>query len=183
VIIFKPQSGVDMDAYKAEITQKLRSFRGVKAGEIDNFFINVFSGFTDLIDGIISKMNLVGWIISGFSLLVGGFGIANIMFVSVKERTNLIGIQKSLGAKNRFILFQFLFEAIILSVIGGIIGLFMVWIIALVLTKVLDFEFVLGIGNILLGTGLAAIIGLISGILPAISASKLDPVEAIRTGM
>lgn len=183
VIIFKPQSGVDMDAYKSEITQKLRSFRGVKAGEIDNFFINVFSGFTDLIDGIISQMNIVGWIISGFSLLVGGFGIANIMFVSVKERTNLIGIQKSLGAKNRFILFQFLFEAIILSVIGGIIGLFMVWIIALVLTKALEFEFVLGMGNILLGTGLAAVIGLISGILPAISASNLDPVEAIRTGM
>jgi len=183
VIIFKPQSGVDMEAYKAEITQKLRNFRGLKAGEIDNFFINVFSGFTDLIDGIISKMNVVGWIISGFSLLVGGFGIANIMFVSVKERTNLIGIQKSLGAKNRFILFQFLFEAIILSVIGGIIGLFMVWIIALILTKTLEFEFVLGFGNILLGTGLAAIIGLISGILPAISASKLDPVEAIRTGM
>ncbi|HSN48586.1 MAG TPA: ABC transporter permease [Flavobacterium sp.] len=183
VIIFKPQSGVDMDAYKAEITQKLRNFRGVKAGEIDNFFINVFSGFTDLIDGIISQMNIVGWIISGFSLLVGGFGIANIMFVSVKERTNLIGIQKSLGAKNRFILFQFLFEAIILSVIGGLIGLFLVWIIAMILTKVLEFEFVLGMGNILLGTGLAAIIGLISGILPAISASKLDPVEAIRTGM
>lgn len=183
VIVFKPQDGVDMEAYKAEISQKLRSFRGVKAGEIDNFFINVFSGLTNLIDGIISQMNMVGWIISGFSLLVGGFGIANIMFVSVKERTNLIGIQKSLGAKNRFILFQFLFEAIILSVIGGIIGLFMVWIIALVLTKVLEFEFVLGIGNILLGTGLAAVIGLISGILPAISASKLDPVEAIRTGM
>lgn len=183
VIILKPQKGVDMEAYKAEISQKLRSFRGVKAGEIDNFFINVFSGFTDMIDGIISKMNLVGWIISGFSLLVGGFGIANIMFVSVKERTNLIGIQKSLGAKNRFILFQFLFEAIILSVIGGIIGLLMVWIITMVLTKALDFEFVLGIGNIILGTGLAAIIGLISGILPAISASKLDPVEAIRTGM
>lgn len=183
VIVFKPEKGIDMDAYKAEISQKLRGFRGVKAGEIDNFFINVFSGFTDLIDGIISKMNAVGWVISGFSLLVGGFGIANIMFVSVKERTNLIGIQKSLGAKNRFILFQFLFEAIILSVIGGLIGLFLVWIISLILTKILDFEFVLGMGNILLGTGLAALIGLISGILPAISASNLDPVEAIRTGM
>ena len=183
VIIFKPKKGVDMEAYKAEITQKLRNVRGLKAGEMDDFFINVFSGFTDLIDGIISKMNLAGWIISGFSLLVGGFGIANIMFVSVKERTNLIGIQKSLGAKNRFILFQFLFEAIILSVIGGIIGLLMVWGIALILTKILDFEFVLGLGNIMLGTGLAAFIGLISGILPAISASKLDPVEAIRTGM
>lgn len=183
VIIIKPQSGVDMEAYKAEIAQKLRGFRGLKSGEIDNFFINVFSGFTDLIDGIISNMKFGGWLISGFSLLVGGFGIANIMFVSVKERTNLIGIQKSLGAKNRFILFQFLFEAIILCVIGGIIGLLLVWIIALVLTKVLDFEFVLGLGNILLGTGLSAVIGLISGILPAIAASKLDPVEAIRTGM
>ena len=183
VIILKPQKGIDMDAYKAEVTQKLRNFRGLKSGEINNFFINVLSGFTDLIDGIISKMNIVGWIISGFSLLVGGFGIANIMFVSVKERTNLIGIQKSLGAKNRFILFQFLFEAIILSVIGGIIGLLLVWIIAMILTKVLDFEFVLSLSNIILGTGLAAIIGLISGILPAIAASKLDPVEAIRTGM
>ena len=183
VVILKPVKGVDMEAYKAEITQKLRNFRGLKSGNIDNFFINVFSGFTDLIDGIISQMNIVGWIISGFSLLVGGFGIANIMFVSVKERTNLIGIQKSLGAKNKFILFQFLFEAIILSVIGGIIGLVMVWVIALILTKTLDFEFVLSMGNILLGTGLAAIIGLISGILPAIAASKLDPVEAIRTGM
>lgn len=183
VIILKPASGVDMEAYKEEISQKLRNYRGLKAGEIDNFFINVFSGFTDFIDGILGQMNVVGWIISGFSLLVGGFGIANIMFVSVKERTNLIGIQKSLGAKNRFILFQFLFEAIILSVIGGIVGLFLVWVISVILTKALDFEFVLGIGNILLGTGLAAIIGLISGILPAITASKLDPVEAIRTGM
>jgi putative ABC transport system permease protein len=183
VIILKPESGVDMDAYKEEISQKLRNYRGLKAGEIDNFFINVFSGFTDFIDGILGQMNLVGWIISGFSLLVGGFGIANIMFVSVKERTNLIGIQKSLGAKNRFILFQFLFEAIILSVIGGVVGLLLVWIISVILTKALDFEFVLGMGNILLGTGLAAIIGLISGILPAITASKLDPVEAIRTGM
>jgi putative ABC transport system permease protein len=183
VVVLKPNKGVDMEAYKSEISQKLRKFRGVKAGEIDNFFINVFSGLTDLIDGILGQMNLVGWVISGFSLLVGGFGIANIMFVSVKERTNLIGIQKSLGAKNRFILFQFLFEAIILSVIGGIIGLLLVWVISFVLTKALDFEFVLGMGNILLGTGLAAVIGLISGILPAIAASNLDPVEAIRTGM
>jgi putative ABC transport system permease protein len=183
VILIKPEKGVDMDAFKAELTQKLRNYRGMKTDEIDNFFINVLSGFTDLIDGIVGQMNVVGWIISGFSLLVGGFGIANIMFVSVKERTNLIGIQKSLGAKNRFILFQFLFEAVILSVIGGVVGLFLVWIISIVLTKAMDFEFVLSMGNVILGTSLAAIIGLISGIMPAITASKLDPVEAIRTGM
>lgn len=183
VILVKPEKGVDMDAFKAELGQKLRNYRGMKTDEIDNFFINVLSGFTDLIDGIVGQMNVVGWIISGFSLLVGGFGIANIMFVSVKERTNLIGIQKSLGAKNRFILFQFLFEAVILSVIGGAVGLFLVWIISVVLTKALDFEFVLSMSNVILGTSLAALIGLISGILPAITASKLDPVEAIRTGM
>lgn len=182
-IVIKPIKGIDMEEFKAELRHKLRDFRGVKEGEIDNFFVNVLSGFTDLIDNIMGQMNVVGWIISGFSLLVGGFGIANIMFVSVKERTNLIGIQKSLGAKNRFILLQFLFEAVILSVIGGIIGLILVWIIAMILTQVLDFEFVLGLGNIVLGTSLAAMIGLISGILPAISASRLDPVEAIRSGM
>lgn len=183
VVVIKPEKGTDMAALKGEITQKLRHKRGMKSGEQDNFFINVLSGLTDFIDNIVGQLNLVGWIISGFSLLVGGFGIANIMFVSVKERTNLIGIQKSLGAKNKFILFQFLFEAVILSVLGGIIGIFLVWITAFVLSKVADFEFVLSLGNILLGTSLAALIGLVSGILPAISASQLDPVEAIRTGM
>lgn len=183
VIVVKPEKGVDMAAFKADLSQKLRNFRGIKAGDEDNFFINVFSGLTDLIDGIVAQMNVVGWIISLFSLLVGGFGIANIMFVSVKERTNLIGIQKSLGAKNRFILFQFLFEAVILCFLGGVVGVLLVWIIALLLTNLVEFEFVLSLGNIILGTSLAVVIGLISGILPAISASKLDPVEAIRSGM
>lgn len=183
VIVLKPEKGIDIEAYKAELSQKLRNYRGMKNGQIDNFFINVFSGFTNLIDGIISQMNLVGWIISGFSLLVGGFGIANIMFVSVKERTNLIGIQKSLGAKNHFILFQFLFESVILSLIGGLIGIILVLIISIIATRTLNFEFVLGFNNIMIGTGLAAIIGLIAGIIPAITASKLDPVEAIRSGM
>lgn len=86
------------------------------------------SGLRDAVDNIIGMMNMVGWVIGGFSILVGGFGIANIMFVSVKERTSLIGIQKSLGAKNKFILFQFLFEAVILAFIGGLIGLFLVWV-------------------------------------------------------
>ena len=183
VIVVKPEKGTDIEALKSDIAQKLRNFRGVKQGDIDNFFINILSGLTDMIDGLLGSLRVGGIIISFFSFLVGGFGIANIMFVSVKERTNLIGIQKSLGAKNKFILFQFLFEAVILSVIGGIIGLVMVWLIAMVLSKVLDFEFVLSFWNMMLGAGLAGIIGLIAGIIPAISASKLDPVEAIRSGM
>jgi putative ABC transport system permease protein len=176
--------GIDLEGFKSEISQKLRNRRGLKVGAIDNFFVNKLSGMTDAIDGIIGFMNTVGWIISGFSLLVGGFGIANIMFVSVKERTNLIGIQKSLGAKNKFILFQFLFEAIILAVIGGLIGLLFVWITALVASNFTgEFNFVLSFWNMFIGFSLSTLIGLISGVIPAISASKLDPVEAIRTGM
>lgn len=183
VIVLKPVKGVDMEAYKAEVAQKLRAIRGMKAGESDNFFINVLSGFTDFVDGILGSLRFGGIFISFFSFLVGGFGVANIMFVSVKERTNLIGIQKSLGAKNRFILFQFLFEAVILCLIGGMIGLLIVWLMSMLLTNLLDFEFVLSFWNIIIGAGLSILVGIISGILPAISAAKLDPVEAIRTGM
>jgi len=183
IIIIKPIIGSDPEEAKAEITQKLRNYRGIKAGEDSNFMIDILSSFTEFIDQIVGMLNVVGWIISGFSLLVGGFGIANIMFVSVKERTGIIGIQKSLGAKNRFILMQFLFEAVILSLIGGLAGIIMVWGGGTIVTKAFDFEFVLSPQNILLGTGLSAFIGLISGILPALSASKLDPVEAIRNGM
>ncbi|OAD92069.1 ABC transporter permease [Aequorivita soesokkakensis] len=183
-IVVKPEKGVDEAEFKAVLTQKLRTKRGLKPDEISNFFVNQMQGFADFIDNITGTMNKIGGAISFFSLLVGGFGIANIMFVSVKERTNLIGIQKSLGAKNKFILFQFLFEAVILAVIGGLIGLFLVFIVSIIASQFTgDFEFVLSLWNILFGTAISAAIGLISGILPAISASKLDPVEAIRTGM
>lgn len=183
-IIIKPEDDVDNAEFIAVLTQQLRNYRSLKPDEINNFFVNQLQGFADLIDNMTGQLNVMGLIISGFSLLVGGFGIANIMFVSVKERTNLIGIQKSLGAKNRFILFQFLFEAVILAVIGGLIGLFLVWVVSLLASQFTgDFEFVLSPWNMFIGTLVSAIIGLISGIIPAISASKLDPVEAIRTGM
>jgi len=183
-IVVKPQKKADPAEVKAMIAQQLRLKRGLKPDQIDNFFINEMKGLTDFIDEITGSMNVIGLIISGFSLLVGGFGIANIMFVSVKERTNLIGIQKSLGAKNKFILFQFLFEAVILAIIGGLIGLVLVYIVSLIASQFTgDFDFVLSPWNMFIGTAISAAIGLISGILPAISASKLDPVEAIRTGM
>ncbi len=184
IVIIKPKADADVDGLKAELIQVLRNKRGIKPDEINSFFITVVAGLQNFIDSIISSLNVIGWVISGFSLLVGGFGIANIMFVSVKERTNLIGIQKSLGAKNRFILFQFLFEAVILAIVGGLIGLFLVWIGTIIGSNLADdFEFVLSPKNMGLGFFISSIIGLISGVIPAITASRLDPVEAIRTGM
>ena len=183
IIVAKPIVGATLEDAQDEITQKLRLKRGLKSSDDNNFFVNLLKGAADQIESIISSLNLMGWIIALFSLLVGGFGIANIMFVSVKERTNQIGIQKSLGAKRKFILFQFLFEAVILCLFGGLVGIFLVWIIAVILSAALDFEFVLSFGKILLGSGLAIFIGLLVGIIPAYSAAKLDPVEAIRSGM
>lgn len=183
-IIIKPKKGSDEEETIALLKQKLRVFRGLKTDAVDTFFIAQLKGFVDAINDITGQMNFVGGLISAFSLLVGGFGIANIMFVSVKERTNLIGIQKSLGAKRRFILLQFLFEAVVLALFGGIIGMFFVWVLAQVANTFFDdFEFVLSAWNIIFGAGVSIFIGLIAGILPAISASKLDPVEAIRSGM
>ena len=183
-IVIKPEENIDNAEFVARLEQLLRNRRGLHPDEVSTFFVNQLQGFTDFIDNITGQMNIIGLIISGFSLLVGGFGIANIMFVSVKERTNLIGIQKSLGAKNKFILFQFLFEAVILAVIGGLIGLFLVWVISIVASQFTgSFDFVLSPWNMFLGFSVSAIIGLVSGIIPAFSASRLDPVEAIRTGM
>nr|WP_299438195.1 ABC transporter permease [uncultured Aquimarina sp.] len=183
-IIIKPKKGIDMDEFRTTLTQRFRLMRGLKSDNVDTFFVNQMKGFTDVIDNITSVLNKIGLMISCFSLLVGGFGIANIMFVSVKERTNLIGIQKSLGAKNRFILFQYLFEAIILAVIGGFIGITLVFLVFKLASQFIeDFEFILLSTNMLIGSVVSTVIGLIAGILPAISASRLNPVEAIRTGM
>ena len=185
-IVLLPEAGVDDAEFLATVDQKLRNKRGLKTDEVSNFFINQLKGFTAFIDNIIGFLTGVGWGIGGFALLVGGFGIANIMFVSVRERTNLIGIQKALGAKGRFILFQFLFESIILSILGGLIGLFLIQIIIFLLSisPVGDsFEFVLSFKNIVLGLSTTFLIGIIAGIIPAIGAARLDPVEAIRTGM
>jgi putative ABC transport system permease protein len=156
----------------------LRSKRGIRPLQKETFDINRPEAIANALDGVFNVLGIAGWIIGGFSMLVGGFGIANIMFVSVKERTSIIGLQKSLGAKNYFVLFQFLFEAVFLSLIGGLGGLFLVFLITFMPFGSL--EVVLTIKNITLGLGVSSIIGMVAGIIPAAMAARLDPVIAIR---
>jgi putative ABC transport system permease protein len=161
-----------------EMTGLMRAKRGLKPIQDDNFSLNKTEFIQNSIGAIFDVISVAGWVIGGFSILVGGFGIANIMFVSVRERTNIIGIQKSLGAKNYFILFQFLFEAVLLSLIGGVTGILLVF--ALSFVQLGSLELSLSFGNIILGLGVSSIIGVVSGIVPATLAARMDPVEAIR---
>jgi len=182
MIIAKARPGVSNDELRDELTGVMRSIRKLKPGAEENFAINETSVLTKGFEELFSILSIAGWIIGGFSLLVGGFGIANIMFVSVRERTPIIGIQKSLGAKNYFILLEFLFEAIFLCLIGGAVGLVLVWLGTVIVSKGLDMDLALTGGNIILGFSVSFFIGLVSGFIPAWIASRMDPVVAIRAG-
>ena len=164
---------------EGEATGLMRTKRGLKPSQEDNFAINRPEAAAAALGQLFSTIRTSGFFIGLFSLLIGGFGIANIMFVSVKERTNIIGIQKSLGAKNYFILFQFLFESIFLCLLGGVFGIFLVYLLSLLPLGSLDI--VLSSGNIIFGIIIASIIGIVSGIIPAWQAARLDPVIAIRS--
>ena len=181
MIMVKAKPNVNINELKDELRSILRSTRTLNPKEKDTFALNQSSILNSALNSIFGVINLAGWLIGGFSILVGGFGIANIMFVSVKERTNLIGIQKSLGAKRKFILFQFLFEAVMLSIIGGIIGLIFIFIGSLIASSKIELEITLTLGNIMLGLLISIAIGLISGIFPSYKAARLNPVEAINT--
>ncbi len=163
-----------------ELRGNMRSIRRLRPSEEDNFALNETKLLSSQVGQMFDAIGVAGAIIGGFSILVGGFGIANIMYVSVRERTPLIGIQKSLGAKNYFILIQFLTEAIILCLIGGLLGIFFVYL-ATLLAANFDFNMSLSVGNVITGITISVLIGLISGLFPAAKASRLDPVEAIRS--
>jgi putative ABC transport system permease protein len=180
LVIVKTKKGVSNEELKDELTGIIRSEHRLKPLAEDDFAINETSLLTQGFESLFSVISIVGWIIGGFSILVGGFGIANIMFVSVKERTSIIGIQKSLGAKRYFILFEFLFEAIILSLIGGIVGLLIVYAGTQIVSAFFNLTFTLGLGNIMMGIITSGIIGIVSGFIPAWTASRLNPVDAIR---
>ncbi len=180
-IVVKGKDGLKDTEVESELRGLMRSIRRINPNQEDNFALNKATLLSNQLDQLFGILNIAGLIIGGFSILVGGFGIANIMFVSVKERTNIIGIQKSLGAKNYFIMLQFLIESIILCLMGGIIGLGMVYLTTIIVGIFIDIHVVLDIHNIIMGISISITIGIISGIVPAYSAARLDPVEAIRS--
>ncbi|MGY3090735.1 putative ABC transport system permease protein [Hymenobacter sp. UYAg731] len=161
-----------------EMRGVMRNIRGLKPREEDNFALNRPEMIASAVGKLFSVIGLVGGVIGSFAILVGGFGIANIMFVSVRERTNIIGIQKSLGAKNFFILFQFLFEAVFLCLIGGVAGIALVWLVTLIPQDALPLT--MSAARVVLGLLISVAIGIIAGIVPAVLAANLDPVIAIR---
>ena len=180
-LIVKGNSELDpsLENLEYELTGVLRARRGLKPTEDQNFAINRPEYLTGFVSAIFGTISIAGWVIGSFSIFVGGFGIANIMFVSVKERVPIIGLQKSLGAKNYFILMQFLFESSFLSIIGGVLGLIFVFLITFV--DLGSFDLKISLTNVILGISISTIIGVCAGLIPAIFASRLDPVEAIRS--
>ena len=176
-----PEEGMSKDLLKDNIRSVLRAAHRLKPAQDDDFSLNEISTISNGFDGIFKTIGLAGWFIGGLSLLVGGFGIANIMFVTVRERTSQIGIQKAIGAKNFFILFQFLFESVFLSLFGGFVGILIVSFGVLIARVGFDFELVMSFSNIILGILVSLIIGLAAGLIPAFMASKMSPVEAMRS--
>ncbi len=178
-VLIRGKEGVSIEQMSDEITMVLRSARKINPGEVSNFSINQASQITKTLEPVFKGINIAGWIIGGFSILVGGFGIANIMFVSVRERTSIIGIQMALGAKRRYILLQFLIESMLLSIAGGILGLIIVFLGTLLVNYFYGLDMFLTTGNIVLAITISGTIGIIAGFAPASAAAKMNPVEAI----
>lgn len=180
-ISVKALPGVTNKELKDETIAVFREIRGIKPELNNDFSIIESSMISGIVDSIVGVFNTAGLVIGIFAILVGAFSIANIMFVSVRERTNIIGIQKSLGAKNYFVLFEFLFESIALCIIGGSFGLLLVWLTDMALSSFVEFPFILPFNRILMGIGISVAVGIVAGIIPALGAARMNPVDAMRS--
>jgi len=181
LLAVKAANNKNLDEVKYEVEGVLRRMRKVKPGQADNFSINQLSQVSQRLELLFGTVDAIAWVIGGFSLIVGAFGIANIMFVTVKERTKVIGLKKAIGARRASIMWEFLLEAIVLCLIGGTVGILIVILISFVLTYAFHFQVALSLGNFFIGIFVSVIVGVLSGLIPARSASRLDPVVAIRT--
>jgi putative ABC transport system permease protein len=179
IVMIKAKKDVPVQELNDEVIMVLRAARRLRPEETSNFSVNKASMITQTFESVFGVINIVGWLIGGFSILVGGFGIANIMFVSVRERTNIIGIQKALGAKRAFILQQFLAESVLLSVIGGLLGVILIFTGTIFVNSRWDLNMHLTFANVVLAVAISAVIGIIAGYAPAYAAAKMNPVDAI----
>ena len=162
----------------------MRIARKLVPQQEDNFSLNKISLITGVFDQVFNFIYVAGFVIGIFSLIVGAFGVANIMFVSVRERTNIIGIKKALGAKKFYILLEFIIEAIILCLVGGLFGLFLVFSLFSLINFFIqdsDLSFQISLFNLTLGVLISVSVGLLAGIIPAVMAANMKPVDAIRS--
>jgi putative ABC transport system permease protein len=170
----------EMDDAKIELEGVMRQARNLPPGKPNNFSINQQEILTETFGQFTSVVAIIGLFITGLSLLVGGIGIMNIMFVSVTERTREIGVRKAIGAKRRTIMFQFLVEAAILCLIGGLIGLILAFVAVQVAGVVLEFDAAMPMFVVFVAIAVSLIVGMLSGFMPAYRAARMDPVEALR---
>lgn len=181
ILIVKGKTNITTDALRQDLRGVMRQIRRLSPLQEDNFSLNTVEAFSKAISDSFVTIDIVGAIIGGISLIVGMFGIANIMFVTVKERTPVIGLKKAIGAKKGTILFEFLLEASILCLLGGTIGLFFVYILTLILSGPLDFPVFISTSMVVTTFIICLLVGIIAGIIPASRAAKMDPVKAIRS--
>lgn len=181
LIMVQGQDYVSSKQLKDDLMSTMRALHKLSPTQEDNFSLNDINDFSQAISDIFVNLNLGGWAIAVLSLIVGMFGVANIMFVSVRERTSQIGLKKAIGAKKGVILTEFLLEAAFLCVIGGLIGLALVFALTQVLTLVLNFPVFISLSNMILAILLCVVVGILAGYIPARQAARLDPVVAIRS--
>ncbi|MCX6316597.1 MAG: ABC transporter permease [Bacteroidetes bacterium] len=181
LILVQGQDNQTSKSLKDELTGTMRAIRKLTPVKEENFTLNDVNDFSDAISSLFVNLNIGGWAIAALSLIVGMFGVANIMFVSVKERTTQIGLKKAIGAKNHIILTEFLLESAFLCIIGGMIGLTLVYLLTLVLTNALNFPVYISTSNMILAIVICIIVGVVAGYIPARQAARMDPVVAIRS--
>ena len=181
VIIVKGKNEVPVEEVKDDLTAAMRSIRKLKPMEEDNYSLNDIEPFKEMTNGIFKGINQGGWAIAALSLLVGMFGVANIMFVTVRERTGQIGLKKAIGARRSTILMEFLMESAFLCIMGGAIGLLLVFILTQIFSRVFDFPIFISVGIMGIAVSICIVIGILAGIIPASMAARMDPVVAIRS--
>ena len=181
VILVQGKDNLQSIALKDDLRGAMRAIHRLSPKEDDNFALNDINDFSEAVSNIFVPLNIGGWIIAGISLIVGMFGVANIMFVTVRERTNQIGLKKAIGAKKRVILAEFLLESAFLCIVGGLMGLLLVFILTKILTGVFHFPVFISTSNLVLAFSISFIVGVLAGIIPASQAAGLDPVVAIRS--